>query len=69
MFIIFVKLNLSYLPLAVISVLLGSVHPPVQTVLVVIIVFLVVLNCYVGYMIQILHIIYFGKIESETGLS
>ena len=69
MFTIIVKLNLSAVPFAVISVIIGFVYPTVQTGLEIIILFILVLNCYAGYMILILHIIYFGKIVSETGLS
>ena len=66
---IFVTITLKAVTLAVISVPLGAVYPTVQTVLVVIILFLIVLNCFAGYMILILYIINFGKIVFEGGLS
>ena len=62
-----VPLILTAVPLAVLRFIL-SVPINVQTVLVVIIIFVLVLNCYGGYTILIHNIIYFGKILSETGL-
>ena len=63
-----VILILSAVPLAVLS-LIRSMWIIVQTMLVVIIFFIFILNCYNGYTTLMHHIIYFRKILSETELS
>ena len=64
-----VPLILSVVTFAVISVIVGSVYPNGKSVLVVIICFILVLNCYAGYMILIPPITSFGHVLSLTGLS
>ena len=65
----FVSLILSAVIFAVISVIIGSVYPNVQTVLVVIIFFILVLNYYAGYMILMLPVTLSGKVLSQNGLA